>query len=62
MQNTKEITFSFSEITKAMIKRKDHKSFGPLEHLRKPHGILILDILVGIIAWAAWTFFVAKNA
>jgi hypothetical protein len=45
-----------------MIKRKGNKSFDPLEHLRKPHGILILAILVGIIAWAAWTFFVAKNA
>ena len=33
-----------------------------LEHLRKPHGILILVFVLGFLGWAIWTFLYAMWA
>jgi len=40
---------------------KDEKNnFDILEHMRRPHGLLILAILVGIVAWGLWTLWTAR--
>jgi hypothetical protein len=31
-------------------------SFDLLEHMRKPHGIFLLAVVVGLAGWAIWTF------
>jgi hypothetical protein len=44
-----------------MMQRKWNESSDFLAHLRKPHGILAAAILLGIVAWAVWTYAVAHN-
>jgi hypothetical protein len=35
---------------------KPKPSYDLLAHLRKPHGLLILATVLGVAAWAVWTF------
>jgi hypothetical protein len=37
--------------------KKPKPSYDLLEHMRKPHGILILAVVIGVAGWAIWTFF-----
>ena len=39
---------------------KTKKHFDVMEHLRQPHGVLILVMLIGIVAWAGWTLWAAR--
>ncbi len=38
---------------------KVKKEYDLLAHIRKPHGIAILIMAVGIVAWAMWTLWAA---
>lgn len=33
-------------------------AFDVMQWMRKPHGIAMIAIILGIAGWAAWTFFV----
>lgn len=39
---------------------KTKKYFDVMEHLRQPHGIAILVLFVGILAWGGWTLWAAR--
>jgi hypothetical protein len=39
---------------------KKESSFDVMAYLRKPQGITIVVILMGIIAWGAWTVWASR--
>jgi hypothetical protein len=36
--------------------KKPKGNYDLLEHMRKPHGILLLALFLGVLGWAVWTF------
>ena len=36
--------------------QKPKPAYDLLAHLRKPHGILVIALILGVAAWAIWTF------